>query len=208
MANPGIYLEIDASDLNEEIDRLRGIMTEDRFNRVMYGIFQRTGGHVRKGLKTELPKEYHVKPKEVGEAVQNAKVTMSGLGVGCSIPVVGTRRSIGARFGASGGSHGWNAANRKRRYRVKSRIIKDAQSILPVSMRSYGGYPPFRNLRSKLGKATYTRMTKERFPIRRVEGIAIPQMPMNRSEEDVQRDIREYMEGRIRHEFERLLAKK
>ena len=186
----GVYLEIDASELNEEIERLRGVMKPEQFNRVMYGIFKRTGGHVRKILKTDLPKEYYAKPGEIGKAVGNPKVTMGGLGVGCTIPIKGARKSIGGGFSASGGAHGWNSLRRK--YRVKARIVKDGQSTLPQAMGSYGGQPPFRNLGSKLGGLTFTRAGKGRLPIIKVSGIAIPQMPINRSEDDVQSDSLDY----------------
>lgn len=200
-----VYLEIDASDLTDDLDRLKSVMTQQQFDQAMYRIFQRTGGHVRQVLRKDLPKEYHVRAGEVSSAVHGARVTSGGgLGVGCSIPVIGTRKSIGGSFRASGGAHGWNSLHRK--YRVKSRIIKAAQSTLPQNMSSYGGNPPFRNLGSTLGGVTFTRKSKERFPIVRVEGIAIPQMPMNRSEEDVQRDIKNYMEKRMEHEFQRMIA--
>lgn len=201
----GIYLEIDASELDSEIERLRRVMTPAEFNRAMYRIFQRTGGHVRRILKTDLPKEYHAKAGEIGAAVGNGRVTGGGLGVGCSIPVTGHKKSIGGGFGASGGAHGWNSL--RRRYRVKARIVKAGQSTLPQQMSSYGGQPPFRNLGSKLGGLTFTRAGKSRFPIKKVVGIAIPQMPMNRSEAEVQKDIVDYMRKRIEHEFMRLLAR-
>ena len=51
----GIYLDIDASELDAQIDRLKSALTPARVNQVMYGIFQRTGGHVRKILKEDLP---------------------------------------------------------------------------------------------------------------------------------------------------------
>ena len=38
-----------------------------------------------------------------------------------------------------------------------------------------------------------------------VKGIAIPQMPLNRSEPDVQKDIMDYMEKRTEHEFMQLM---
>lgn len=202
----GVYLEIDASELSEEIERLRSVMKPEQFNRSMYGIFKRTGGHVRKILKTDIPKEYHARAGEIGKAVGNPKVTMGGLGVGCTIPIKGARKSIGGGFSASGGAHGWNSLHRK--YRVKSRIVKAGQSTLPPSMSSYGGQPPFRNLGSKLGGLTFTRAGKGRLPIIKVSGIAIPQMPVNRSEDDVQRDILNYMEKRIEHEFQRVIAGK
>lgn len=204
MAVGSIYLEIDASELDEQITRLRSVMTPERFNQVMYGIFKRTGGHVRKILKTDLPKQYYAKSGEIGKAVGNPKVVMGGLGVGCTIPVRGPRKSIGGGFSASGGAHGWNSLRRK--YRVKARIVKAGQSTLPQTMASYGGQPPFRNLGSTLGGLTFTRAGKSRLPIMKVSGIAIPQMPMNRSEADVQRDILDYMERRIEHEFQRVIA--
>ena len=77
---------------------------------------------------------------------------------------------------------------------------------MPDKMGSYGGEPPFRNLGSKLGKKTFTRAGKARLPIMKVVGIAIPQMPMNRSEDDVQEDIKIYMQKRIEYEFQRVIA--
>ena len=35
----GVYLEIDASELDGEIKRLRSVLTPQRFNQVMYSIF-------------------------------------------------------------------------------------------------------------------------------------------------------------------------
>ena len=202
MAAP-IMLEIDASELNAEIERLRNVLTPERFNQVMYGIFRRVEGHVRRILQSDLPHQYYVKPGEVGASVRKAHVTIGALGVGCVIPVTGPKKSIGGGFGASGGAHGWRSVHR--RYSVKARIVKAAQSTLPASMGSYGGMPPFRNLGSRLGGVTFTRAGKGRFPILKVSGIAIPQMPMNRSKAEVQADIEAYLRGRIEHEFQRLM---
>ena len=201
----GIYLEVDTSELNAEIERLRAILTPERFDQVMYGIFQRTGGHVRQILRKEIPKEYRVKAGEVAKTVGRPRLTGGiGGGTGCIIPLKGPRQSIGGGFSASGGAHGWKSL--RRRYRVKARIVTSGQSTLPANMSSYGGKPPFRNLGSKLGKLTFTRAGKGRLPIMKVEGIAIPQMPMNRSAGDVQRDIAAYLQDRMQHEFMRLLA--
>ena len=202
MAAP-IMLEIDASELDAEINRLRNVLTPARFNQVMYRIFQRTGGHVRRILQSDLPHQYYVKPSEVGAAVKRARVTSGALGVGCVIPITGAKKTIGGGFSASGGAHGW--ASLHRRYRVKSRIVKAGQSTLPMSMGSYGGMPPFRNLGSRLGGVTFTRAGKDRFPIMKVVGIAIPQMPMNRSEAEVQADITAYLRAQMEHEFQWLM---
>lgn len=201
----GIYLDVDARDLKDKIDRLQLVMKPKQFENAMYGIFKRTGGHVKKILREDLPKQYEIKPKEVGDAVKSPRVTSGGLGVGCSIPIVGPRRSIGpGGFSASGGAHGWISLRRK--YRVKARIVKSGQSVLPAQADSYGGQPPFRNLSAKkLNGLAFTRAAHGRLPIEKMVGIAIPQMPMNRSEADVQNDIKDYLERQIEQRFNALI---
>ena len=194
-------IEIDASDLQDKIMRLKENMTETQFEHAMYGIFRRTGRHVAQILRKDLPQKYEVKPGEISAAVKNPQLSMGFGGVGCSIPIRAVRGKIGSQYRASGGAHGWRSKTRK--YKVKARIIKGAQSTLPEKWHS--GYPPFRNLGSKLGGLTYARSRKQRGPILKLTGIAIPQMPMNRSEADVQRDIKEYLEKQMEERFMALM---
>lgn len=208
MAGSGFYLEVDATDLSDKISRLEAVLTPQRFNQVMYGIFRRTGGHVRSILKKDLPQEYNVRSGEVGSTVGGARVTSGVNGAGCAIPVVGPRKHIGGGgkgFAARGSRKGW-ASLTSGHYDVSAHIYKSSWGVLPAHMASYGGKPPFRNVPSKLGGLTFTREGNERLPIKPVYGIAIPQMPLNRSEPDVQQDIKEYMERRIEHEFNRLMS--
>ena len=198
---PVITMEIDASDLKDKIDRLRQNMTEEQCERAMYGIFRRTGRHVAQILRKDLPKKYEVKPGEISAAVKNPQLSMGLGGVGCSIPIQAIRGKIGGEYRASGGAHGWRSV--KRKYRVKARVIKGTQSTLPPEW--HAGYPPFRNLGSKLGGLTFARSSKERGPILKVTGIAIPQMPLNRSEADVQQDIKEYLEKQMEERFMALM---
>ena len=204
-----VYLEVDATDLNEKITRLQETMKPEKFYRAMYGIFKQTGGHVRKILKQDLPQQYNISSGEVGKAVENAKVTMgTGGGTGCVIPVVAARRNIGGGgkrgFTAYGHRRGW-AAVRSGHYNITAQVYRSGRSTLPAHMSDYGGQPPFRNIPSKLGGLTFTREGKERLPIRPVMGISIPDMPLNRSEPDVQKDIKEYLENRIEHRLTALL---
>ncbi len=203
-----LNIEIDDSEFQAELTRLKSVMNEERFNQVMYSIFRRTGGHVKKVLREDLPPRYYVKASEINAAVGNPKLTPGLMGgVGCAIPIRGTRGSVGGKYSASGGAHGWNNVRYGRKYRVKSRITKDAISTMPAKMPdNYGGYPPFRNLGSKLGGLTFTRKTKNRFPIMVVRSMTIPQMPMHRSREAVQGDIKDYMMKRMEHEFQRVIA--
>jgi len=197
-----IYLEVDASSLQGQIARLASVCTPEQCERTMAGIYRRTGGHVRRILRTDLPKQYVIKPGEVGKAVGSAKIS----GLSCTIPVRGPKRILGPKgFTASGGAHGWNSL--KKKYRVKAKIVRSGTSILPANAGSYGGKPPFRNLSApSLNGITFTRAGNSRKPIKAMVGIAIPQMPMNRSKPDVQKDILNYMSKRIEHEFMRLLS--
>lgn len=200
-----IVLEIDASELNAMVDRLKSSLTPARVNQVMYGIFRRTEGHVRQILREDIPPQYYFKPSEISQAVGHAKMTGGAAGgVGCVIPVTGPKKSIGGGFSASGGAHGWASLHRK--YRVKARIVRSGQSTLPQQMSSYGGQPPFRNLGSKLGGLTFTRAGRGRFPIMKVVGISVAQAPMNRSKAAVEGDIKSYMEKRMAHELQRLIG--
>lgn len=202
----GIGVEVDASELNRALVMVKDSMSEQSVMNTVEGIMRRTGRKVERILKDDLPRDYVISRAEVGAAVGKAKVTRGGLGVGCCIPIEGPRRSIGGGgFPASGGAHGWNST--KRRYRIKARIVKSGQSTLPQKMSSYGGQPPFRNLDSWLGKLTLTRMSKDRLPIGKVVGIAIPQMPLNRSKGAVQKDIKDYLEKEIEQHFSAMIGK-
>ena len=86
-------------------------------------------------------------------------------------------------------------------------MVKGQRRTMPSQMSHQGGNPPFRNLGSSLGGLTFTRTTDDRLPIARVAGIGVPQMPLNRSEDDVQTDIMDMLMKRLEHEHERLIAK-
>jgi len=201
-----VYLEIDISDLDEEISRLRSVMQPKQFENAMYGIFRRTTRHVRVILKKDLPQQYHVRKSDIQAAVSTGKVVNSpGAGVGCTIPIKAERGDVGGKFRARGGARGWESLHKK--YRVQARVVKGGISTLPAKMPgNYGGNPPFRNLSAEsLHGLTYTRKTRKRIPIMKVESIAIPQMPMTRSEPDVQRDIRQYLEKQMEQRFNYLV---
>lgn len=204
----GMFLDIqvDISDLRGKIGKLEANLTPQRFNSLMRSEFGRLPGRVRVIMKEDLPPNYYVKPSAAAAAVKGARMTGGlggGGGVGCVIPIVGKKGNIGSMFGASGGAHGWNSLRRK--YRVKAKIVKAGVSTLPTHMSHQGGQPPFRNLGSKLGGLTFTRKGKERGPIVRVSGIAIPQMPLNRSREAVEKDLHDYLEQRLDHVIETML---
>ncbi len=196
----GVYFTVDVSDLQSRIQLLQAACKPERYERAMYRIYNRTGKHVRKILKTDLPKKYYIGASKVGKAVKDAQIS----GMGCNIPVRDKRGDIGGQYSATGSAAGWESLHKK--YRVKARIVKGGKSVLPEKMQQYGSMAPFRNIPSKLNTVTFTRTGKSKLPIKKVVGIAIPQMPMNRSMDDVQKDIHDWMAKQVEREFMNLMA--
>ena len=210
MAGSNDYvIKVDMSDAKGLIDGLRAVHTTKQFETLMARACRKTAGHVRKILKDELPKDYHVKPSAIGKAVKSPEMQrMPGMAVSCCIPIEGARMAIGGDFSATGGRKGWKGIQRGKRYKIKAKIVKSGQSVLPVEMKHKGGKPPFRNLSArKLNKVAFTRNSDDRLPIEKIVGIAIPQMPMNRSEDGVQKDVKEYLTARLEHEHEFMIGK-
>ncbi len=205
-----VYLDVDISDAKRKIDSLRAVHTEQEMQKILYRTLNRTGNNVGTILKTELPQDYEVKPSWVLSHVGKPRITFGGggLGVNCVIPIDGARGSIGGRFGASGGRHGWNSAKKGgKRYKINAKIVKGQGSTMPETMTRQGGNPPFRNLGSKLGGVTFTRVTKKRFPIARVVGLGVPQMPLNRSKDDVQDQIMDTLMKRLEQEHRYIIQR-
>ena len=202
-------IKVDMSDARALIEGLRAVHTKKEFETLMSRACRKTAGRVRKILRDELPKDYHVKKNAISKAVKSPKMQrMPGMAVSCCIPIEGTRLAIGGDFSATGGRKGWKGITPGKRYKIKAKIVKTGQSVLPVEMKRQGGKPPFRNLSArKLNNVAFTRSGDERLPIDKIVGIAIPQMPMNRSEDRVQQDVKEYLTARLEHEHEFMIGK-
>lgn len=200
MADAGVYIEIDASEAVQLLNRIQILVKPEQFRRIVYNVYKRTGRHVITAVKKDVSHDYAVTQKEVEKAVGKPKLSMYSGEIGCTIPITGRRGAIGGMFSASGSAKGWQSVRKK--YRVKTHVIRGARKPLPKQMNDIGGLPPFRNsTATKLHNVTFTRVTKDQLPIRKIVGIAIPQMPMNRSREAVQDDIIKFMMKRIEQEW-------
>ena len=204
-----ININVDTADIRQKTKMLQDAMTAKQFERAMYGIYRRLGRHVSQILKKDLPNQYHVKKKDIGNAVKSPKFSGAFGNTGCVIPVRDKRGTIGGKgmYTAKGGARGWESLTKT--YRVRAKVVKGADSTLPVTMpESYskGRMKPFRNLSApKLNNLTFVREGKPRLPIRKVTGIGIPQMPLNRSEEDVQKDIQNYLSKELERRYNALM---
>lgn len=199
----GIMLDIDASEVIEKFERAKDIITADNMRRAAARSFRETARHTRVVLSKDLPVQYHIPAMEVRSAVGSPRIG----GFSCVIPVTGKRRSIGGSgYAAKGGHPGWNPPH----YNITAKIVKSGTSTLPDKASSYGGQPPFRNTaarKSGVAVHAFTRGGKSRFPIEKMVGIAIPQMPTNRSREDVQEDIKTFLEKRVDHYIQLEISK-
>lgn len=199
---PRIYLEVDATDLNERLDRLQKIVTAENMERAVAKIFRQTASHVKRVLGKDIPPQYHVTSTEVRGAVGAPRIS----GRSCTIPIKGKRRSLGGSgYAIAGGFPGWNPPP----YRITAKIVKSGTSTLPERAKSYGGQPPFRNTKASGGVAShaFTRSGKARLPIEKMAGIAIPQMPTNRSKPAVEADIMEFLAKKVEQRIQYELSK-
>ncbi len=200
------YLNIDASDLNDKIKKLRAVHTEEEMKLLMTRALRRTGQHVKTILKRQIPKQYNARPTWIGQNVLAPKIGpgAGGSPVGCVIPLKGVRGVLGARFPISGG-RGRPKKGVKRR--ISTKLLKGARSTLPNKLPNQGGNPPFIVQGGKTGgkKVVFTRRTDRPLPIVRVVGLSVPRMPLNRASSDVQQDIVDMLEKRMEHEHARLI---
>lgn len=209
----GKYLDIDTTEAEKLLEKLKKTLTEKEMEKLQYRVVSRTGQKVKSIVSTDVPKKYHIKKGEVAKDIGRPKMGTGEGNVACTIPIEGTRHIIGGKtFTARGGRHGWNVRAGKR-YKITAQIVKGKASVLPTEMENYGDNPPFRNLSAKrLSNGAFVREKGAGFPphnlpVARIVGIAVPQMPMNRSKDEVQNDIMEHMIQRIEHEYKFITGK-
>lgn len=211
----GVYLDIDITDAKQKMETLRAVLSEREMRQLSYRVLRRTGAKVKSIVSTDVPKKYHIQKGTVASDIRSPRMGNIGAGeISCCIPIEGKRHIIGGKtFPAKGGRHGWKNIKGGKRYKITAQIIKGETSVLPETIKDQGGNPPFRNLGArKLNNATFTRapgvgFPPDNLPIVRVAGLAVPQMPMNRAEDDVQNDVRNHMMDRIEKEYANIIRR-
>lgn len=191
--NPPIY--VDMSELESTIEHLRLVLTRDQFEKVMYRTFGEVGRRSKTMIGREVVQDYAVTQQWVKSQIGSYQLSFGGeFPVTCKIPLKGHKGSIGGRFALS------SPARSRRQGRVRARIVRAGVSTMPQKMDNQGGNPPF-----VANGVAFTRRTKARFPIVRVVGLGVPQMPLNRSAEKVQDALLDYAGQRLEHHFQRMI---
>lgn len=202
MADRIAYLEIDISDCKALMDHIQDTLGQEKMGKIMVRTLNEVGKKTRTILKEEIPKEYEAKPRWIQGAVGSARIDKRGNITGCTIPIDGTRGTIGkaGRF-ATYGRTGKLKSGKIRR--IKAKLVTGEISELPERTKNQGGNPLF------VAKGlVWTRRTRERKPIVRVVDRGIPQMPLHRSRDDVQGRIADYTHERLAHHFRRMIEGK
>lgn len=224
------YLSIDMSDVYEKLREIRQVVGEKNAEKILYWTVKDTARHIRKTLSPILRKEYQSRAMTIRGSIGQPEINGA---MSCVIPIENARNIIGGSDFPLDGSTTrvvkGNATRRKKaleagkkpkpgkKYKIRAKILKKGVSTLPHIMpgagrSSYGDQPPFlMPVKSKSGPTgkyiVMTRKGKEKLPIIRVVGIGVPQMPLNRSREEVKDDIAEFAMKRLVHNYEAVLEK-
>lgn len=218
-----VYLYVDASELSDLLQMMASRLTPGQFDRLMRRSLNEVGKRGKKIIREAIQMEYYASTAWVNRSIRGAKIEGGGGSILCRIPVISEKGGIGGEFSAGGGAYGWNPPP----YRITAQIVKSGTSTLPPEMTHQGGQPPFRNIgerttykknpnkklkrpmvtkKSKGGSGVFTRAGKSRLPIEKVSGIAVPQMPLNRSRGVTENRIIALAEKRVVHNFSNLFG--
>ena len=204
MPRVGFDLKINTSEVMAIADRLSENLSEAQMDRLMYRTLKEAARKVRTETKRAVVQDYAVTQGFVASGIKEPRMGGGGGRWSCIIPMDSKRGVIGQTFHASGGRFGKRVlkSGKKQHLKLRAQIIRGQRSVLPDKMEHQGGNPPF-----MAGKVAFTRTTKHRFPIARVVGLSVPQMPINKSEPKVEAAIVKYMTERLEHNFQHLFGK-
>lgn len=202
MAAP-FYLDIDITDAKNTLNALALVHTPEELQTIYKRAIRRVAGTVRRIVSSDVPQHYVVSSGQVRQAIGSPKFG-GMISFSCVIPIRDHRGSIGGRYKATGGLPGW-ASLTSGHYDINAAIVRGGTSRLPTNMSHQGGQPPFINTSApKLNGVAFTRKGKDqpgqKAPISAIVGLAIPQMPMNRAQGDVQREIMSALIDRLERE--------
>lgn len=192
MARIGVDIRIDASQALQKISEAQKMLSPDRCREYMRLTLTDTGRAAKSVISDTVVEDYVVTKSWAADKVGYPQVS-GGLTV--IVPVRGSRGVIGPTYPIAGASGG------KKKRRIKANIVRSGVSTLPTKMSNQGGNPPF------IAKGmVFTRRSGKRYPIVRVVGLGVPQMPINRSQAKIEKKLLAEMEKSATRHFGRLFG--
>ena len=210
-------LSIDTRDLNRTLKEVGAALGPDKMNIALKHTIQDTGRKVRTLVKSEIRKEYHAKAGRIGKAIGRPQYSLGGT-ISCIIPVRDVRGTIatdsggytalkrgpGAKIVKSGNSVLPHAKTDKRIHfyipsgRLQGHVFVRHNDGIDWTGKRREGTGETEVWKTKKGKRKRNRKvqtTGERKRIGTIShgvGIGIPQMPMNRSADEIQEQVGQY----------------
>lgn len=203
-------ITVDVAKASQMINDLRSVYSRDKFNTMMGDVFKRSRGRTRVIISQEVPKYYRVKRKRpLTKMVGNPRIEKSGGNVSCSIPLDGIRGKISGEQemykSTAPVKQMWKTRSggksKRNVYKVRAYIVRGHSSELP----NEGKRVHFKVFTGKFKGWTFVRHDKKGEHITRAVGDAPPQMPMNRAEERVKKELAEFFVNRIAHHHDQML---
>lgn len=192
MAKVGVDIRIDASQALQVLDEAQKLLSTEKAEQMLRYTLVDVGRKTKTIVGRMVREDYHVKHGWVTDKVGHPQVEDNGNGLSVVIPIRGARGGIGMVYPLY-------RKNTKRKIRAK--IVKSGVSELPKKMDHQGGNPPF----IAKGKV-FTRKTGKPYPIVRVVGLGVPQMPLNRSQKKIEKALMDEMERSVTRHFGRLFG--
>ena len=199
----GYYLDVDVSEVVDVLDKLKmGLLNDAVMEKILHDTCVDTAKYVKTILARTLPKQYAVKQQFIRAGVgryMDSSVVGNINRINVAVPLSGVRGVIGETFR----SRGKPGRPKRGRRKISAKLMKKHWSKLPETMEHQGGNPPFVGK----NKIVYTRKDKKRaYPIVRVAGLGLPQMPLNQSRKEVEDAIIKRMSVRLDHHIHRYLG--
>ena len=223
-------LSIDTSELNKTLKAVGTALGPEKMNVALKHTIQDTGRRVKTLVKSEIRKEYHAKAGRIGKAIGRPQYSLGGT-ISCIIPVRDVRGTIatgdgaytalkrgpGAKVVKSGNSilpHG-KADKRIHFYIPSGRLqghvfVRHNDGIGWIGARREGTgetevWKTKKGKQKRNKKVQTTGTRKRKGTISHGVGIGIPQMPMNRSADEIQAQVGQYAMERLLHYEEAIL---
>ncbi len=202
-----VWLRIDVSPLQKQIDEMKSVMAPRTFQRCMGITVKEVGTRLKTQIARAVRQEYNVPYGRVLGAISTPKFTGSGAAISCRLDLKDPRIKIK--------NYGKGNSRRKRAIYAKAGLharIAKVDQPLPTSgpnahyvKRSSGQVIVFTGGTFTMKERFHTKnatgklYTVKKKSYRQGVGVAIPQMPMNRSENAIQEWTREKLMERLKH---------
>ena len=213
-------LQIDVSDVVEKMNEFSRRVSPEKFEKVYRHTFKDTGRKIRTICKETIPKDYCAGKRKIGAAIKNPIIVTSGSLV-LMVPVSDARGKIGKKGMFAGNGQPGAAIVRsgnsllpttgdRVHFFIKSGRLAGHMFVRHKDGKIWRGErrerqveryqdTAGRNRKRRVGEVKEYGMRKRIGLISHAVGIGVPQMPMNRSADDVQSQTVQFADQRFKH---------